>query len=78
MTEDQRRMAREIDPDRAACYHRIRGVMKAGISAYYREFPQRLNDQRSKHAIDHSLRGLTRIFAVLDDYDIRLRQRDEP
>jgi len=57
-------------PAREVCYTAIRGCMKDGIGDYYREFPDRMFDDRSKLAIKHSIVGLEAIFAVLDGYAI--------
>lgn len=59
---------------RAQCYAEIKAAMKAGIRAYYEEFPERIGDVRSNDAIKHSLKGLAAIFAVLDKYEIQKKK----
>jgi DNA-binding protein Fis len=44
---------------------------KQGLARYYMEYPERLDGERSKDAYDWSLRGVIRILALLDKYDIR-------
>lgn len=56
---------------RAACYDEIRNCMKDGVTAYYRQHSDRLDDARSKDAIQWSLEGLECIFTVLDKYELR-------
>jgi hypothetical protein len=44
--------------------------MKDGIGAYYREFPDRMFDDRSSLALKHSMAGLECILLILDKYAI--------
>ena len=65
---------RKLDPaeaDRRELYHRIRGLMQAGVSVYYEKHPERLLDVRGAEAMEHSLRGLGEILKVLDEYEIK-------
>lgn len=59
-------------PDtRRLLYDRIIAVMQEGAEAYYREHPERAGDSRSDDAVRFSHDGLERIFAILNEYDIR-------
>jgi hypothetical protein len=59
---------------RAKCYAQVRAVMRDGVSQYYREHPDLLNDPRSKEAVRRSLDGLRAIIQVLDGYEITDRR----
>jgi len=73
MERERRKEHRNNDAARTECYQGVRDCMKEGIQAYYREYPDRLLDERSKLAIEHSMVGLKRIFEVLDHYLIGYR-----
>ncbi|MCA1666776.1 MAG: hypothetical protein LC793_05120 [Thermomicrobia bacterium] len=68
-----------MDSAREKCYVEIEAMTKAALDRYYTEFPERLSDGRSDDALAWSLRGIHRIFAILDKYSITLpyHQRDE-
>jgi hypothetical protein len=70
-------MERNNDAARAECYQAVRDCMKDGIQGYYREYPERLLDERSTLAIEWSLKGLQRVFTVLDRYLIGYQSPDE-
>ena len=58
------------DDDRAELARRIVGITKAALGRYSEEFPERVGDERNKDALDWSFRGVARIVALLDDYEI--------
>lgn len=62
---------------REEAYTRIVTMMKASIEAYLLQHPDRAVDQRSKDAEKESLDGLTKIFAILDEYLISYRPKGE-
>ncbi|MCA1669690.1 MAG: hypothetical protein LC793_20330 [Thermomicrobia bacterium] len=71
-------MTADRDEIRQRCYDEIEAMTKAALDRYYTEFPERLSDGRSDDALAWSLRGIYRIFGILDKYTIMLpRQRDE-
>ncbi len=49
---------------------RIVGITKAALGRYSEEFPERVGDERNKDALDWSFRGVGRIVALLDEYEI--------
>ena len=49
--------------------------MKEAFARYYAEFPDRILDQRSKDAEQWSMRGINRIFAMIDLYDLTPRKK---
>lgn len=55
---------------RQDCYRRIIELMKRQLEAYYRRYPERSVDERSKDAEDWSIRGIRDIISVLDSYVI--------
>ena len=58
------------DDARQHCYDEIEAMTKAALDRYYTEFPERLSDVRSDDALAWSLRGIHRVFKILDGYDI--------
>ena len=64
------------DDDRNELARRIVGITKAALGRYSEEFPERVGDERNKDALDWSFRGVGRIVALLDDYEIS-RKRPE-
>lgn len=58
------------DEMRQQCYAEIEAMAKAALDRYYMEYPERLADERSDDAIAWSLRGIHRVFKILDRYDI--------
>jgi hypothetical protein len=68
--KERRKEHRNNDTARTTCYQEIRICMKDGIAKYYKKYPERLLDERSKEAIDRSMDGLQCIFQVLDKYQI--------
>lgn len=56
---------------RKRCYEQVVTSAKEGLARYYAEFPERLGDERAADALAWSMRGVTRIIRVLDQYDIR-------
>ncbi len=68
------------DEDRDELARRIVGVTKAALGRYSEEFPERVGDERNKDALDWSFRGVGRIVALLDDYEIsrKLREKKKP
>ena len=65
------------DDDRNELARRIVGITKAALGRYSEEFPQRVGDGRNKDALDWSFRGVARIIALLDDYEISRKQPRE-
>ena len=67
------------DDDRNELARRIVGITKAALGRYSEEFPERVGDERNKDALDWSFRGVGRIVALLDDYEISRKQpREKP
>lgn len=58
------------DDARQRCYDEIEAMTKAALDRYYTEFPERLSDERSDDALAWSLRGIHRVFKILDGYAI--------
>jgi hypothetical protein len=58
---------------RQECYKRIIGSAKEHMEAYYRRFPERAVDERSKDAEAWSLATLREAFNILDEYEITRR-----
>ena len=52
------------------CYAEIVNEATEGLARYYREYEERIDDQRSKDAQEWSMRGVKRILKVLDKYEI--------
>lgn len=69
------RHAEPPDLDRQVCYKRIRDAMQHGLQMYYRQFPERLLDERSKAAMKDSIIGLNQILDILDEYDITSKSK---
>ena len=65
------------DEDRDELARRIVGITKAALGRYSEEFPERVGDERNKDALDWSFRGVSRIVALLDDYEISRKQPRE-
>jgi hypothetical protein len=59
-----------MDDARQQCYATIEAMAKAGLDRYYAEYPERLGDGRSDDALAWSLRGIHRVFKILDGYEI--------
>lgn len=59
-----------MDDVRQRCYDQIAAMAKAGLDRYYAEYPERLGDGRSDDALAWSLRGIHRVFKILDGYEI--------
>lgn len=62
---------------RERCYEEIILSVQGGLERYYREFPERLDDARSKDAHQWSMRGADRILKILDKYEISDRAGSE-
>ena len=62
------------DEERDELARRIVGGVKAALGRYSEEFPDRVGDTRNKDALDWSFRGVARIVALLDDYEISRKQ----
>jgi hypothetical protein len=60
---------------RAKLKEQILQGMKEAFARYYAEFPDRILDQRSREAEEWSMRGINRIFAVIDQYDLTQRKK---
>lgn len=58
---------------RRKCYDAINQSVRDGFARYYAEFPERLGDERAKDALEWALRGVARIYGILDQYDITER-----
>lgn len=56
---------------RQECYKRIVALVKRQLESYYRRYPERSVDERSKDAEDWSIRGIRDILSILDTYDIK-------
>ncbi len=65
------------DEDRDELARRIVGVTKAALGRYSEEFPERVGDERNKDALDWSFRGVGRIVALLDDYEISRKRQEK-
>ena len=59
---------------RQECYKRIIGSAKDHMEAYYRRYPERAVDERSKDAEDWTLRALRDSFDIMDEYNIDFRE----
>ncbi len=66
-----------MDETRQRCYDEITAMAKAGLDRYYAEYPERLGDGRSDDALAWSLRGIHRVFKILDGYQILPRDEME-
>ena len=55
---------------RQRAYARVIEAARRGLEHYYYQYPDRADDPRAKDALEWSLRGITRILTILDDYDI--------
>lgn len=68
------------DDTRQRCYDEISAMTKAALDRYYMEYPERLADERSADALAWSLRGIHRVFKILDGYEIgpKAGAPDEP
>ncbi len=62
-----------MDDVRQRCYDEIAAMAKAGLDRYYLEYPERLADGRSDDALAWSLRGIHRVFKILDGYAIAIK-----
>lgn len=49
----------------------IVAVVKDGLNRYYKEFPERFEDERSADALAWSWRGAKRVLDAIDHYEIR-------
>ncbi len=58
---------------RRKCYDAINQSVRDGFARYYAEFPERLGDERAQDALEWALRGVARIYGILDQYDITER-----
>lgn len=58
---------------RQEAYKRIVDATKRGMENYYRRWPERALDERSRDAEEASLHGLRDIFTILDGYVISFR-----
>lgn len=66
-----------MDEVRQRCYDQIEVMTKAALDRYYIEFPDRLSDRRSDDALAWSLRGIHRVFKILDGYAIGPKEEEE-
>lgn len=66
-----------MDDTRQRCYDEIEAMTKAALDRYYMEYPERLADGRSGDALAWSLRGIHRVFRILDGYAIGPKAGDE-
>ena len=66
-----------MDETRQRCYDEIEAMAKAGLDRYYMEYPERLSDERSDDALAWSLRGIHRVFKILDGYEIAMKDEGE-
>lgn len=60
---------------RNECYNRINVSVREGFERYYQEFPERRNDARATDALAWALRGISRVYSILDDYEITPRDK---
>lgn len=61
------------DEVRAKLYAAITEIVKGSFTRYGQEFPERVGDDRNVDAIQWSLRGLNRLFRLLDRYEFTER-----
>lgn len=59
------------DEDRHELARRIVAITKSALARYSEEFPERVADARNDDALEWSFRGIARIVALLDDYEIK-------
>jgi hypothetical protein len=64
--------------DREKLYEQIVTSAQEGLARYYMEFPERIGDARAREALDWSLRGVSRILRLLDEYDLVHRPPADP
>ena len=58
------------DAARRKAYAEITETVKTAFARYLEEFPERAGDARNEDAVQWSLRGVQRIFRVLEKYEI--------
>lgn len=64
------------DAARRKAYQEITEIVKASFARYLQEFPDRSGDDRNVDAVAWSLRGVNRIFRVLDAYELTEKRRE--
>jgi len=62
------------DADRQRCYSEINEVVKVAMERFVAEFPEYADDDRHREALAWSVRGITRVYHILDRYIITKRQ----
>ncbi len=59
---------------RQRLYTSIVQMTRTGLERYYKEHPDRLGDARSFDAAEWSMRGIQRILAEIDKYEVMDRE----
>ncbi|HXI15986.1 MAG TPA: hypothetical protein VNM48_06420 [Chloroflexota bacterium] len=68
------------DTARRKAYAEVTEVVKTAFARYLEEFPERAGDGRNLDAVQWSLRGVQRIFRVLDRFEFteKPQPKDKP
>ena len=64
-----------LDEARKELYAAIVAQARDSLARYYSEWPERLDNERSKDALEWSMRGIGRVLRLLDGYDITPRTK---
>jgi hypothetical protein len=62
---------------REQLYEKIIISAREGLARYYMEFPDRIGDVRAKDALEWSLRGVSRLLRIIDEYEVSYRSAEE-
>lgn len=66
------------DEARKELYAAIVAQARDALARYYAEWPERLDNERSKDALEWSMRGVGRILRLLDGYEITPKANAKP